>query len=227
MHHWSGLKFPCLPRNLAFAAQILHSWKHVLDGWIRLSFLFEIASFLRDRNDDSLFWQDFDQVVTAEPLLAEFVAIIVWLAVDLFEPAIPESVQKYVENLRPTAKVWLQEYAPVWLFERLPRYEISLLSHSKLSIFLKELYCAPRFDNRAEELGVLFPFRGLKRLVQKRNVPTTAMHSIAHKSRWLALHSIYHAGAALRYMWELPRWHHRMQLLRSHGAIRNRPNSSS
>jgi hypothetical protein len=198
----------------------------VLDGWIRLSWLFEIASFLRDRSDDSSFWQEFDQMVTAEPLLAEFVAIITWLAVGLFEPAVPESVQKYMQDLQPSVKVWLQEYAPGWLFERLPRYELSFFSQSKLSMFLKEVYCGPEADHRVEDLRVLFPFRGMKRLVQPRNVQTTAMRSIAHKSRWLALHSIYHAGAALRYMWELPRWRRRTQLLRADGAIRNRSNSS-
>ena len=226
MHQWSGLEFPCLSPTLAFAGQILHSLKHVLDGWIRLSWLFEIARFLRDRIDDGLFWQEFDQMVTAEPLLAEFVAIITWLVVDLFEPAVPESVQKYMQNLQPSVKVWLQEYAPGWLFERLPRYEISFFSVSKLSLFLKEIYCTPEADHRVDDLRVLFPFRGMKRLAQTRNVQTTAMSSIAHKSRWLALHSIYHAGAALRYMWELPRWRHRVQHLRTHDAIRNRSNSS-
>jgi Uncharacterised nucleotidyltransferase len=225
-HQLISLKFPCLSPTLVFAGQILHSFKHVLDGWIRLSWLFEIASFLRDRRDDSLFWQEFDQMVTAEPLLAEFVAIITWLAVDLFEPAVPESVQKYMQDLQPSVKVWLQEYAPGWLFERLPRYEISFFSQSKLSMFLKEVYCGPEADHRVEDLRVLFPFRGMKRLVQPRNVQTTAMRSISHKTRWLALHAIYHAGAALRYMWELPRWRRRTQLLRADGAIRNRSNSS-
>ena len=225
-HQCSDLKFPCLPASLAFAGQILHSFKHVLDGWIRLSWLFEIARFLHDRSDDRLFWQEFDQIVTAEPLLAEFVAIITCLAVDLFEPRVPVSVQQYVRDLQPTVKVWLEEYAPGWLFEKLPKHEICFFSRSKLSMFLKELYCAPHADCRADDLRVLFPFRSVKRLVQKRSLQSTAMRSLAYKSRSFALRSIYHAGATLRYMWELPRWRHRVQLLRARGAISDRSNSS-
>lgn len=225
MHKWNGFEFPCLPKRLVFAGQILHSFKHVLDGWIRLSWLFEIACFLRDQSDDRLFWEEFDQIVRAEPLLAEFVAIVTCLAVDLFEPRVPESMQKYIQDLRPAVRVWLQEYAPGWLFERFPRYEICLFSPSKLSMFLKELYCAPQADSGADDFRVLFPLHRLKRLVQRRNTQTTAMRSIIYKTRWLALHSIYHAGATLRYMWELRRWRHRMQILRARGAITNRSNS--
>lgn len=225
-HQWNGLEFPCLPKPLAFAGQILHSFKHVLDGWIRLSWLFEIASFLRDQSDDSLFWQEFDQIVTAEPLLAEFVAIITCLAVDLFKSPVPEFVQKYIQDLRPTVKIWLQEYASGWLFEKFPRHEICFFSRSKLSMFLKELYCSPQADHGHEDFRVLFPLHRLKRLVQRPNTQTTAMRSIIYKTRWLALHSIYHAGATLRYMWELPRWRHRVQLLQARGAISDRSHSS-
>ena len=223
---WNGLEFPCLPKRLAFAGQILHSFKHVLCGWIRLSWLFEIACFLRDQSDESLFWQEFDQLVTAEPLLAELVAIITCLSVDLFGSPVPESVEKYIRDLRPAVRVWLEEYAHGWLFERLPRYEIRLLSRSKLSMFLKELYCAPQADHGAEDFRVLFPLHRLKRLAQTRNMHTSATGSIIYKARWLALHSIYHAGATLRYLWELPRWRHRVQHLRPRGAIRNGSRSS-
>ena len=125
-----------------------------------------------------------------------------------------------------SVKVWLEEYAPGWLFERLPRLEICLFSRSKLSMFLKEIYCARQADHTAENLCALFPFRSMKRLVQRRNLQSTSMRSIAYKSRSLALRSIYHAGATLRYMWELPRWRYRTQLLRARGAIRNRSSSS-
>lgn len=227
MHRWNGLEFPSLPRALAFAGQILHCFKHVLDGWIRLSWLFEIACFLGDRGDDLLFWREFDRIVALEPLLGELVAVIVWLAIDLFEPAIPESLQKCIRDLQPTVKVWLEDYAPGWLFEKFPRYEISFFSRSKRSMFLRELYCAREADHESQFWGSLFPFRGIKRHLQKRHVQRTAMQAICHKTRWLALHLIYHGGATLRYMWELPRWRHQMQLLRGHAEVRNTPNSSS
>ena len=231
-HQWSGLEFPCLPRGLAFAGQILHSFKHVLDGWIRLSWLYELACFLRDRGDDVVLWREFDQIVTAEPLLGEMAAIIASLAIDLFDPAVPEPVQKYIRTLQPAVKVWLREYAPDWLFEKFPRFEVCFFSCSKLSMFLRELYCPPQADCGSDEFRVLFPWGGVKRQVQKRHVQTTSVRSIAYKTRWLALHSIYHAGATLRYMWELPRWRHRLQLLRTapgrtSGEVRNFSKSSS
>ena len=226
-HRWSGLEFPCLPKTLAFVGQILHCFKHLLDGWIRLSWLFEIACFLQDQGDDTLLWREFDHIVTAEPLVGELVAAITCLAVDLFEPAVPRSLQKCIQDLQPIARVWLEEYAPDWLFEKLPRYEICFFSRSKLSMFLGELYCAPQAEHGSHDFGFLFPFRGMKRQVQKRHAQTSAMHAIAHQTRWLTLHSIYHAGATLRYIWELPRWRHRMQLLRAHGEVRNTSNSSS
>ena len=182
---------------------------------------------MRDQGDDTLLWREFDQMVKAEPLVGELAAAVICLAIDLFEPPVPQSLQKHIEDLQPTVRVWLQEYAPGWLFEKFPRYEICFFSRSKRSMFLRELYCVPRANHGNQFFAVLFPFQGMKRQVQKQHVQVTAMRAIAHKTRWLALHLIYHAGATLRYMWELPRWRYRMQLLRAHGEVRNPSNSSS
>src|SRR5438445_9454957 len=48
-HSYQGLIFRALPEEDAFLLQILHAVNHMLNGWIRMSWLYEIGYFLNQR----------------------------------------------------------------------------------------------------------------------------------------------------------------------------------
>jgi hypothetical protein len=223
MQQWSGLRFPCLPRHLMFAAQILHALKHVLDGWVRLSWLFEINYFLRHEGTDSSFWRPSDPPVAEETSLAEFSALISCLAVALFEAPLPSAIRAYGSHLCPSTQIWLRDYARGWLFEKVPRYELSFFSPAKLALFLREQYASGPHADVDINIRSLFPWRRFKHLLEGRGPGTTTMQAVGYKCRWLAVHLIYHAGANLRYAWELPRWRYRTRPERVRRELQNRP----
>jgi hypothetical protein len=216
MDEWEGLRFPCLPRRLAFVAQILHAFKHVLDGWVRPSWLFEISYFLCQQSSDPTFWGEVDVLVRNEPLLADFVAFISCLAGILFEPPPSPTISAYRNHLPFAAELWLRNYGREWLFEKLPRYELSVFSPSKLALFLREQYTAD--SHAAPRTRSLLPWRRVKHLLERRGPGVTAGRAIVYKVHWLMVHVIYHLGATLRYAWELPKWRYQTRRHRASGV---------
>src|SRR5579863_502390 len=45
-HEWRGLRFPVLRKEDAFILQVVHIFQHVIEGWVKLCWLLEIAYFL-------------------------------------------------------------------------------------------------------------------------------------------------------------------------------------
>lgn len=208
VHEWEGLRFTCLPDHFVFVGQILHAFKHVLDGWVRLSWLFEIGHFLQNHRDRG-FWNQVDVMVSEEPSLGDFIAFISHLASDLFGFSPSSAIRAYASRLPIPVRIWLRDYAHEWLFQKLPRYELSTLSPSKLVLFLRERYAtAPgATENRKRSL---FPWRRVGHLLEAGGTRVT-WRSFSYKVRWLSVHVIYHIGANLRYLWELPKWRYRIR----------------
>jgi Uncharacterised nucleotidyltransferase len=220
IHEWDGLRFPCLTPEEMFLGQLMHAFRHVLWGWVRLSWLFEISFFLHHRIEDTALWAQLDQLVGDQPLLKECMAVIALMAADIFDAPIPPALREWSNSIRPSVNVWLRNYSRDWLFQKFPRQQFSLFSPAKLVLFLQEQYLPNRQTRTGEQRRVLFPWARLRRLAQPPSVPgTTAIGAIKEKCRWLALHLIYHFGANLRYLRELPRWRHLNKLQTSHRRV--------
>jgi hypothetical protein len=204
VQEWGGLRFPVLSDEDAFLLQALHVFQHMLSYWVKLSWLLEIGHFLERRWQDSTFWEKLDQRFESRPRLTEFVAIVLELAAKMFSAPRPEVAERWGHVLRPSARLWLDHYAWNWAFGDIPLHESRVFPGSKLSLLLHREYISDSRAKRDLTHRQLIPWKKVAAMVAPgRNRPSTQVQAY-----WLqSVHALrFHAGAGLRYLWELPRW---------------------
>ena len=104
-HQSSGLTFSALDDRDAFLLQVLHASHHLFTQWIRMSCLFEIAYFLKNRSTDVELWEGVHERVGRNLVLREFIVVVTELAAKLFHAPIPSAVQIWGEEIRTGPRV--------------------------------------------------------------------------------------------------------------------------
>jgi hypothetical protein len=173
-----------------------------------MSNLLEIAYFLSRRASDEDLWSRIEQRVGDSVMLQEFVVIVTELAARLFEAPVPPLVQAWGITLRPAARVWIEHYARRWAFCELPVYQFSLFPRSKLALFLRRQYedAAPR-EKSPEQNQAGRPMSRVGHMAASiRSDPSLVLDLAWWKRQLLIRRTIFHALAAARYAFELPRW---------------------
>ena len=118
LKEWGGLRFPVLSDEDALLLQVLHAFQHMLSYWVKLSWFLEIGRFMEKRSQDSLFWKQFSQRLEGAPQLAEFSTIALELSANVFSAPMPEVAQHWRQLLRPSARLWLDNYGHSWALGR-------------------------------------------------------------------------------------------------------------
>ena len=206
-HEWRGMHFRALHDEDAFLLQVLHTFQHLLSGDVRMSWLYEIAYCLDRRANDTLFWQRLERRTETEVLLTHFVAIIAELAAQFFQAPLPAIIQTWRTNLRPSMKVWLENYGWRVAFEKIPVYELGVFPTSKLVIFLHRQFLPDDKLRRNLTRQRLLPWKRPASIVRSIRQRPAAILDSQWRSRQLLFHrAIFHAGSGLRYLCEIPRW---------------------
>jgi hypothetical protein len=205
--HWRDLTFPVLSDLDIFALQIVHAFHHVLNCWVRMSWLFEIGFFLTQQESNESFWIALEQYAAEMPQLREFAAIVIQLVSNIFGAPVPAVVERWIEEIRPAAKLWIGHFGREWAFENHPYQEFSFRAASKLVLFLHELYAPDAETRKRIRNHRLFPWKQPARVaVAIPGKPTTTI-----RARWLQLEhlvrrTIFHVTTGSRYFWEYPSW---------------------
>ncbi|MCU1298498.1 MAG: hypothetical protein JWO91_2776 [Acidobacteriaceae bacterium] len=205
--HWRDLAFPVLNDLEIFVLQLVHAFHHVLEGWVKMSWLFEIGYFLKQQESNESFWNTLEQYAASMPQFREFCAIVIRLASNIFGCTVPLVVEKWIAEMHPAAKLWINKYGRAWAFENHPYQELSLLSASKLVLFLHELY-APDAETRKRIRDLrLFPWKRPPSVAAPiKGKPATTLQARFLQSEHVVRRLIFHATTGSRYLWELPRW---------------------
>ena len=204
--YWNGFAFPALADEDAFLLQILHACQHLFTYWIRMSSLFEIGYFLNRRASDTSLWQRVEERVGENLMLREFVVVITELVEKLFVPPVPSLVRAWGSGIRFGPRVWIENYARHSAFCETPGYEFRFFPKAKLVLFLLKEYkdaCARQHlvGNR------MLPSSRLSRMVSSvKTNPSLLLDAAWWKRQLLLKRSLFHALAALRYFYEIPRW---------------------
>jgi hypothetical protein len=211
LKEWGGLRFPVLSEENALILQLLHAFQHMLSYWVKLSWLLEIARFMEKRRRDSVFWKHFSQRLEDAPRIAEFATIALELTANVFSAPMPEVARHWSRFLRPSARLWLDNYGRSWAFGERPPHKSKVFPDSKLSLFIHGEYIPDRRARRDFLRHGLMPWKIPGKdpsivIAPVKNQPWTRL-----QARWLdTAYSVqrlsFHAGAGLRYLWELPRW---------------------
>lgn len=200
-----GVPFRALPEEQAFLLQSLHAFSHILGDWIRLSWLFEIACFFKSRQPDCQLWNRLGELLADDSRLREIVAVVSELTTQFFHVPAPAPIRMWQTELRPPVKVWIDHYARKWAFGENRIDEFALFPTRRLPLFLCQQYIAGSV--RAGILRRLVPLARLSRVAQTvAAAPSAALRPEFRKRERLLRRSVFHLGAGMRYLWEIPRW---------------------
>jgi len=206
IHRAGELAFPALTEEDAFLLQVLHACQHLFNYWIRMSNLFEIGYFLKQRTSDTSLWNRIEQQVGDNLVLRELVVVITELVAKLFAAPIPDLVRAWGPKIRPAPRVWLERYAWSWAFCELPAYEFRLFPRAKLALFLYQQY-KDGSAQKPERRNRWLTFSRISGIASTaKNKPSLVLDAIWCKRQLLIRRSLFHALASLRYLCEIPRW---------------------
>jgi hypothetical protein len=208
-HEWQGRRFPVLRKEDAFILQIIHIFRHVLDGWVKLCWLLEIDYFLSAHSSDDKFWDRVDVRMHEVPLLTEIGAIVMGLAGTILAAAIPPQIARWAQSLSAAARLWVDRYGRSLVMENHPFDSFGSLSFpsAKLSIFLQWEFMPDRLAQREVTRRRLFPWKSPPRVVSLDHKTRVAwLEAIRLQSQFAIQRLIFHIGSDLRFLWEVPRW---------------------
>jgi hypothetical protein len=206
-HEWQGRRFPVLRKEDAFILQVIHVFRHVLDGWVKLCWLLEIGYFLSLQSSDDTFWDRVDLRMHEVPLLMEFGAIVVGLAGTLFAAAMPPRVVRWAQSLSAAARLWVDRYGRTLVMENHPLDSFGSFPCTKFCIFLQWEFLPDRLVHREVTWRRLFPWKSTPRVVSLDDKTAVGvLEAIRLQSQYVIRKLIFHIGSDLRFLWELPRW---------------------
>jgi len=200
-----GMKFPVLSAEDAFLLQIVHVFQHILCCWVRVSWLLELGYFLDRQGADLALWEKVDRRFQPIADLCEFAAVVLGLTTRTFAAQMPATIRSWTDRLRPSSRLWLENYGSKWIFSDHPFHESGLFPPTKLVLFLHEEYIADREIREQVRRQRIFPWKRPPRIAESVGTASTAQ---AVRVEWnFRLQRLYHhLGAGLRYAWEVPRW---------------------
>jgi len=206
-----GSVYQTLSEEDAFVLQGLHCFHHILDGWVKLSWLYEIGYFIEKRGTDHLLWQKVSRKFGNDPLLREAVAVAIELTASFFLAPVPCAIQEWIDDLRPAVRLWIEHYARSWVFgkNRVGEFgDYGLLPTCKLVLFLHQQYASDaRAWRRDVARGRLFPLERLARIARTITTkPASVLQPQLRKRERVLRRIAFHLGAGIRYLWEVPRW---------------------
>jgi hypothetical protein len=211
IQEWEGVRFPVLSDEDAFLLQVLHAFQHLLSYWVKPSWLLEIGHFMEKRWQDSVFWNQFARRIEGRPQYAEFATITLELTAKMFSARIPEVVQPWRGCLRRSARLWLDNYGRSWALGERPPHRTKIFPNSKLSLFFQTEYIPDVRARRDFLRHALIPWKipGKQPPVvfqQVKSKPSNRVQALWLDGAFTVQRLSFHAGAGLRYLWELPRW---------------------
>jgi hypothetical protein len=212
-HSWHGLQFPALDKTNAFLLQIIHVFQHITTYWVKLCWLLEIGWFMSKHLSDTEFWLKVDARMQQHHGLVEFAAIVVSLARNVFGSPTSDIADNWINHLRPGSQLWLDEYAETWAIDDHPYRRSAFFRAAKLALFLHQEYVPDQTMRKEVILNQLFPWKrpDVRVSFPTDYEPARTLTSLSTRGKFAADRMMFHAGATLRYLCEVPRWHYRVR----------------
>jgi len=155
------LTFPTLAEEDVFIGQLLHAFRHFLMGWIRSSWLFEIALFIRNRFEDQNLWYKATKRVDSAKT-AHACGFILLLCRQLLAMPIPGTLEEaFVDPLPPHLALWVELFGSRWV--------ASDMAGSKLNLLVHEHFVSDSENWRRQHASLLIP----------RSAPSVSLESRA------------------------------------------------
>ena len=204
---WQDSVFPALPEEDAFLIQVIHAFNHVLTGGVRMAWLYEIGYFLSQRSTDELLWQRVERRIGENALLREIVIVVTELSAHFFKASLPTTSIIWAQKLDPAVRIWIKNYARMWVFAKNRVDQLALFSAAKVVLFLHQQYLPDASVRRHQMRIRLLPWEQLFR--RAGSITSKSLANSGERRRQLKhalIRFLFHATAGFRYLWEVPRW---------------------
>jgi hypothetical protein len=199
-----GFAFRALPEEDVFLLQSIHAFQHILLYWIRMSWLYEIGYFLKQRTSDTLFWSRVENRIGGDPVLRHVVVLITELAALFFSAPVPSTIAEWSRELPFEIRVWIENYARTWAFGCNTVDDFSFFPTAKLVIFLHQQYVS---DTKGFVRKRLLPSTRLARSAHElKTKPRSILDANWRKRQRVVQRTFFHLAAGLRYLCDIPRW---------------------
>ena len=205
--YWQELAFPALPEEDAFLIQVVHVFNHILTGWVRMSWLYEMGYFLNQRSTDAGLWERIAGRRGGDRLLHEMAVVVTGLSGQLFGSPVPSRFANWAKELRPSTRIWIQHYASTWMFAKNRVDEFSFFSAAPVVLFFHQQYLPDESARRHLMRSRLFPWEQLFR--RARSITANSSRTAGSRGpqlRRLLIRLLFHATGGLRFLREIPRW---------------------
>ncbi len=197
MHQLSGLAFPILAAEDRFIHQCTHVLSHVLQFWIRLAWLYEIATFLNEARSDAGFWRMVQNRIGGRVYIAKAVRLVTLLAATVFAAQAPE-IQG---GDYPALELWVNDYGRQWALHNIPG--------SKLSLFLFPEFVGENQWRRLRRQR-LFPLRRSHSATQlSASEPRLSLGAGLAEFRYAGQRLAFHMRETWRYLRQERQWQQR------------------
>jgi hypothetical protein len=127
-------KFPTLDLSYRILGQLLHAFRHVLHGWLRLGWLYEIAQVVNRYRLDSKLWENIERLMQGDTRVREACGVVLRMTASAFGTEPPEFVrQRWMATMRKSLVLWVDNFGMEWMLANFPGNRLSLLLHREFA----------------------------------------------------------------------------------------------
>jgi hypothetical protein len=195
-----GVSIRCLAPEWQFLHLLLHVFRHVLDSWVRVLSLYEIAIILRREMANYDLWNKVCNLVQRDAALASACALVLSIVDSEFRVSLPLPLESLLRNhLSRESALWVEHFRDGWLYADPPG--------TKFALLVQRQFCRDRAAWRAYSLRRLFPFRSRHRLSEEAKI--AAKHNLRYRidELFYQLGRLrYHVASNWNYVCSLARW---------------------
>jgi hypothetical protein len=128
----AGVSFPTVADDAQLEFVVLDTFVRVLGYWCKLSWLYEIATFLGRNADRHSFWSGFYNRIENRGKLDQISGVVFLLASHVFGIEVPSAIRPHLAALPGPLTTWVENYGREWSLTKYPGSKLSLFLQSEL-----------------------------------------------------------------------------------------------
>jgi hypothetical protein len=129
-----SVRFPVLDQPYRILGQLLHAFRHILHGWLRLGWLLEIDQVLKKCRQDTALWARVEGLMLGDLRVREACGVVLAMTHTAFGTDLPEFIEKrWVAPLRNSLVLWVNNFGLEWMLSDFPGSRSSLLLHREFA----------------------------------------------------------------------------------------------
>jgi hypothetical protein len=200
-----GVAIPRLAPAWQFVHLLLHVFRHLVDSWVRLLSIYEIAVYLDREQENHELWQDVCKLAASDPKLASACVLVLCMMRAVFPGRLPEPLNALCEAyLSVDSALWVRHFTEQWLFADPPG--------TKLALLVQRQFCGNSAKWKSYWMRRLLPLKAPHGLSQDASpkVKKTFRYKI-DQLLYRMSRLTYHVASGYSYLRSAARWKHLSQ----------------